>query len=118
LLVEAAVQDGVGVLRLADPARRNVLSKALSDDLESTAIGMAQRAAKRSPEVVTRTKQTLLSAARSDIDAAFRQELEAQRWSMAQPSFKEAVRRMQQQIEDKKRRRQSGLSDVREGSGQ
>jgi enoyl-CoA hydratase len=107
------------VLAGEDAVKAGLAWRCVTDaDLESTAMDLAERAAKRSPEVVRRTKQTLLSAAGLDVDAAFHQELDAQRWSMAQPSFKEAVRRMQQQIEDKKRRRESGLSDLRGGSGQ
>jgi enoyl-CoA hydratase len=77
-------------------------------DLEGAAADLARRAVKRSPELVVRAKQTLRSAEDSDVDGAFREELEAQRWSMARPSFKEAVRGMQQQIEERKRQRQNG----------
>jgi enoyl-CoA hydratase len=81
-------------------------------DLEGAAMDLARRAVKGSPELLARAKQTLRSAEVSDVDAAFNEELEAQRWSMAQPSFKEAVRRMQQQIEEKKRRREGSPSDT------
>jgi enoyl-CoA hydratase len=95
------------VLTGEDAAEVGLAWRCVTDaDLESTAMDLAQRAARRSPELVTRTKQTLLSAAQSDVDAAFAEELEAQRWSMAQPGFKESVRRMQQQIEERKRRRE------------
>jgi enoyl-CoA hydratase len=71
-------------------------------DLDRTAMDLARRAVSRSPELVARAKQTIRAAGESDVDVAFREELEAQRWSMAQPGFKQAVRRMQQQIEEKK----------------
>jgi enoyl-CoA hydratase len=85
-------------------------------DLEGAAMELAQRAVSRSPELVARAKRTLRSAGESDAEAAFREELEAQRWSMAQPSFKEAVRRMQRQIEEKKRGREATLSNSGEGT--
>jgi enoyl-CoA hydratase len=78
-------------------------------DLEGVALDMARRAVRRSPELVARSKRTIRSAGESNVDAAFREELEAQRWSMDQPGFKEAVRRMQQQIEERKRSREGTL---------
>jgi enoyl-CoA hydratase len=86
-------------------------------DLEGAAMDLARRAVQRTPDLVARAKETLRSAEDSDVDTAFREELEAQRWSMAQPSFKEAVRRMQQRIEEKKLRREDALSKAGEGTG-
>jgi enoyl-CoA hydratase len=83
-------------------------------ELDSTAMDLGRRAANRSPELVARAKRTLGSAADSDLDAAFGEELEAQRWSMAQPAFKDAIQRIQEEIEEKKRRRErtpGGTSD-------
>jgi enoyl-CoA hydratase len=77
-------------------------------DLQGAAMNLARRAASRSPELVARTKRTIRSAGGSDVDAAFGEELEAQRWSMEQPGFKESVRRMQQKIEERKRSRVEG----------
>ncbi len=92
------------VLSGAEAAQVGLAWRCVDDpDLEGAATNLARRALKRSPELLVRAKETLKSAENSGVDAAFREELEAQRWSMAQPSFKEAVRRMQQQIEDKRR---------------
>ena len=101
------------VLTGEDAAKVGLAWRCVDDsELESAAIDLAGRAVKTSPELVARAKQTLGSAEDSDLDTAFRGELEAQRWSMAQPGFKEAVRRMQQQIEERKRRRKDSPSDL------
>jgi enoyl-CoA hydratase len=62
------------------------------DELSSTANALARRAAERDPELVRRTKATLDSAVeqRTHRDA-IAVELDAQRWSMARPGFRERV---------------------------
>lgn len=65
------------------------------DDLEGAALALATRAAARSGPLVRRAKQTLrLSAALDDPAAAFALELEAQQWSVEQPEFETALRRV------------------------
>lgn len=106
------------VLTGQDAAKVGLAWQCVDDsDLESTAMDLARRVVGRSPELVARAKQTLRSAEQSDVDVAFREELDAQRWSMAQPTFKEAVRRMQQEIEKKKHRPERTLSSTGEGKG-
>jgi enoyl-CoA hydratase len=105
------------VLTGEEAAKAGLAWRCVDDsDLEGCAMDLALRAVKRSPELLARAKQTLRSAEESDVGAAFREELEAQRWSMAQPSFKAAVRRMQQQIEDKKRPHEGSPSRTGEGT--
>jgi enoyl-CoA hydratase/carnithine racemase len=53
---------------------------------------LARTAASRDPELVTRTKRTLLAAATVDDQAAaIELELAAQRWSMERPAFQESL---------------------------
>jgi enoyl-CoA hydratase len=105
------------VLSGQDAAKVGLAWRCVDDsDLESAVMDLARRAVRRTPELIARAKQTLRSAEVLDVDAAFREELEAQRWSMAQPGFKESVRRMQQQIEERKRRLE-GVSNAGEGTG-
>lgn len=65
------------------------------DELESTALALASKAANRDPALVRRTKETLrASLALDDADSAFDLELHAQQWSVDQPHFTETVSRI------------------------
>ena len=69
------------------------------DALESTALALGRRAAGRPSPVVRRTVETMReSMTIGDPSAAFRLELDAQRWSMEQPTFVELVRAKRQAI--------------------
>jgi enoyl-CoA hydratase len=68
-------------------------------DLEEVAMTLARRAARRSAPLMRRTKQTLTATlAATSFDDAFALELEAQEWSVNQPEFAEAVRRVQASV--------------------
>lgn len=65
-------------------------------DLEEVALALARRAAQRSAPLVRRTKQTLRATlAATSFEEAFALELDAQEWSVNQPGFTEAVRKVQ-----------------------
>jgi enoyl-CoA hydratase len=68
-------------------------------DLESVAIELAQRAAERPRALVSRTKASL-RASESILDPAeaFDLELDAQRWSINQPDFKERIRAVKRRM--------------------
>ncbi|CAN5691276.1 enoyl-CoA hydratase [soil metagenome] len=73
-------------------------------DLDEVAMTLARRAAERSAPLVRRTKQTLtatLSAA--SFEDMFELELDAQEWSVDQPDFIDAVRRIQAALAERKR---------------
>jgi len=64
-------------------------------ELESAALALARRAARRDPELVARTKASLAaSEVLCSFDEALALELQAQEWSMARPEFAEGVRRI------------------------
>jgi enoyl-CoA hydratase len=68
-------------------------------DLESTANGLARRAAERSRPLVTRAKATLrASELLLDVDDATALELVAQAWSMEQPGFDDRIRAIRESI--------------------
>ncbi|MDT5339571.1 MAG: enoyl-CoA hydratase [Mycobacterium sp.] len=68
-------------------------------DLEEAAMTLARRAVRRSAPLMRRTKQTLTATlAATSFDDAFALELEAQEWSVNQPEFAEAVRRVQASV--------------------
>jgi enoyl-CoA hydratase len=68
-------------------------------DLEEVAMALGRRAARRSGPLMRRTKQTLKATlAVTSFDAAFDLELNAQEWSVNQPEFAEAVRRVQASV--------------------
>lgn len=65
-------------------------------DLEDFALTLARRAAHRSAPLIRRTKQTLRATlAATSFEEAFSLELDAQEWSVNQPGFTEAVRKVQ-----------------------
>lgn len=73
-------------------------------DVERVAERMARRAAGRPRALMARTKQTLAAmATTTTFEDAFTLELEAQEWSVTQPGFVEAVRRVQADLESRKR---------------
>ncbi|MFE4667546.1 enoyl-CoA hydratase-related protein [Streptomyces sp. NPDC056716] len=75
------------------------------EDLESTALSLAARAAARPPRLVRRTKESLRgSLPPATADEAFALELAAQEWSMAQPEFAESVARVRRRVRDGGRR--------------
>jgi enoyl-CoA hydratase len=68
-------------------------------DLPELAMRFARRVAQRSPELVSRTKQTLrMSAGFVDVAQAINIELEAQQWSVEQPYFQQRVREVRDRI--------------------
>lgn len=72
------------------------------DHLIEEAGRLAQRVAENPPELVRRTKQTLVDVATIDEhDAAVERELGQQLWSMDQPAFAERLAAMQSRISGK-----------------
>jgi enoyl-CoA hydratase len=68
-------------------------------DLEEVAMTLARRAARRSAPLIRRTKQTLTATlTATSFDDAFALELVAQEWSVNQPGFADAVRRVQASV--------------------
>ena len=68
-------------------------------EVETVALALATRATERSASLVRRTKQTLLATlAATSFEEAFALELDAQEWSMKQPEFGAAVRRIKDGI--------------------
>lgn len=68
-------------------------------DLASEARRLAQRAAARDPELVSRTKRTMAGVAAVDGPAAaIDLELEAQRWSMDRPAFQASLGGLRQRL--------------------
>jgi len=69
------------------------------DELLGTAHALAGRAAGRDPALVRRTKATLdASAGIGNADDAIELELDAQRWSMSRPGFRDGVIRLREQL--------------------
>jgi enoyl-CoA hydratase/carnithine racemase len=80
------------VLDGSDAARLGLAWRCVPDeDLLPAAHALARRAAQRDAELVQRTKATLDASLGIGDDAAIALELEAQRWSMARPGFRERV---------------------------
>jgi enoyl-CoA hydratase len=72
------------------------------EDLESTALALAGRAAGRPRALVERTKESMrASGAILDWAEACALELEAQRWSMAQPGFDDRIRSLQRDLAER-----------------
>ncbi|MGI8335544.1 enoyl-CoA hydratase-related protein [Actinomadura scrupuli] len=71
-------------------------------DLDATALRLARRAADRPAALVRRTKDSLRrSTMTSDPAQAADVELRAQQWSVEQPEFAEAVRRIQRAVSER-----------------
>lgn len=92
------------VLTGAEAAAQGLVWRCVSDsDVEEVALALARRAAARPRALMARTKQTLRTATViTSFDEAFDAELQAQEWSVAQPEFATAVRRVQASIEARK----------------
>lgn len=88
------------VLSAAEAERHGLVFKCLPDDeLLGAAVTMAERAAAAPPELVRRTKQSIIHIGEVDThEQAVTDELAVQWWSMAQPEFAERVRSLQRQI--------------------
>lgn len=72
-------------------------------ELEAVAMALATRATERSASLVRRTKQTLQTTLSvTSFEEAFALELDAQEWSVKQPAFAAAVRRIQDEIAARK----------------
>ena len=72
------------------------------DELLSTAMGLASRAAAAPRELVVRTKATLAEVASiDDHETAVHRELGDQAWSAEQPAFRERLAAMQQRISNR-----------------
>jgi enoyl-CoA hydratase len=69
------------------------------DELLGVATALAAVAARRDPELVRRTKATLdATLPQPDAEAAMSVELEAQRWSMARPGFRDGLLRLRERL--------------------
>ena len=90
------------VLTGAEAAARDLAWRCVADsDVEEVALG--RRAASRPRALMVRTKQTLRAmTAVTSFEEAFACELDAQEWSVAQPEFVAAVRRVQADLEARK----------------
>jgi enoyl-CoA hydratase len=88
------------VLDGEEAARRGLVWRCVeADDLVEEAGRLAQKAASRDPELVTRTKRTMASvAAVDDPAAAITLELAAQRWSMERPAFQDSLRELRERL--------------------
>jgi enoyl-CoA hydratase len=70
-----------------------------ADDLTAEAGRLAQKAAARDPELVSRTKRTLAAVAAVDSPAAaIDLELAAQRWSMERPAFQASLGELRERL--------------------
>lgn len=71
-----------------------------ADELLDTALGYARRVVSRPPAAVARTKASLdASLGLDDSAAAVALELDAQRWSMEQPEFRERVEALKARLD-------------------
>ncbi len=88
------------VLTGEQAAARGLAWRCVPDpELPELAGRLARRAAGRSPELVRRTKQTLrVTEGLDDPAEAMAIELEAQRWSVEQPDFRERVQAVRDRI--------------------
>jgi enoyl-CoA hydratase len=92
------------VLTGAEAERHGLAWRCVAEaELESTALGLARRAAARSPELVRRTKQSLRESLGLSCAQAAELELAAQEWSVGRPEFGETVRRIQREIQARRR---------------
>jgi enoyl-CoA hydratase len=81
------------VLDGEEAARRGLVWRCVeADHLTAETMRLAQKAAARDPELVSRTKRTMAAVAGVDSPAAaIDLELTAQRWSMARPAFQASL---------------------------
>jgi enoyl-CoA hydratase len=88
------------VLDGEEAARRGLVWRCVgADDLAAEARRLAEKAASRDPELVSRTKQTLASIAAVDEPAAaIAIELAAQRWSMERPAFQASLGELRERL--------------------
>jgi enoyl-CoA hydratase len=92
------------VLTGPEAERRGLIWRCVPQaELESTALGLARKAAARSPELVRRTKQSLRESLGLSSAQAAALELAAQEWSVSRPEFGETVRRIQREIQARRR---------------
>ena len=110
LVQRVGVQGAAALVLLGDSltgaqaAAHGLAWRCVADaDLQTAALALAARAAQRSGPLVRRTKQTLRETlAIASFEDAFALELDAQQWSVDQPEFTEAVRRIQADIAARK----------------
>jgi enoyl-CoA hydratase len=83
-----------------EAARRGLVWRCVEPhDLAEEARRLAQKAASRDPELVTRTKQTMASVALvDDPRAAIALELDAQRWSMERAAFQATLGELRERL--------------------
>lgn len=88
------------VLDGAEAARRGLVWRCVAtDELVAEAGRLAQKAAARDPELVTRTKRTMAAVGGVDEPAAaIDLELAAQRWSMERPAFQASLGELRQRL--------------------
>lgn len=88
------------VLGGEEAARRGLVWRCVeADDLVEESARLAQKAASRDPELVSRTKETMASVAAVDEPrAAIDLELAAQRWSMERPEFQASLGELRQRL--------------------
>ncbi len=88
------------VLDGEEAARRGLVWRCVgADDLAGEAGRLAQKAASRDPELVSRTKMTMASVAAVDEPAAaVALELAAQRWSMERPAFRVSLGELRERL--------------------
>jgi enoyl-CoA hydratase len=88
------------VLDGEDAARRGLVWRCVgADDLAAEAGRLAQRAASRDPQLVSRTKRTMASVTAVDEPAAaIHLELAAQRWSMERPAFEASLAELRERL--------------------
>jgi enoyl-CoA hydratase len=88
------------VLDGEEAARRGLVWKCVeADDLDAEAGRLAQKAASRDPELVSRTKETMVSSAQAQGPAAaIDLELAAQRWSMERPAFQDSLGELRERL--------------------
>jgi enoyl-CoA hydratase len=93
------------ILTGAEAADHGLAWRCVDDaELEATAMRLARRAADRPAPLMRRTKESLRrSAMLSDPAEAAELELREQQWSVEQPEFIEAVRRIQREITERSR---------------
>jgi enoyl-CoA hydratase len=74
-------------------------------ELDAAALGLARRAAGRSPELVRRAKESLRQSLRVSVTEAAALELAAQEWSVSRPEFPETVQRVLRELQTRSGRR-------------
>jgi enoyl-CoA hydratase len=88
------------VLDGEEAARRGLVWRCVAaDDLAVEARRLAERAASRDPELVSRTKHTMAAVPAVDgPEAAIDLELAAQRWSMERPAFQASLGELRERL--------------------